>query len=116
LVEKFKRVCSKHNTTTCHLITAFMEACVEGDKEHGILISGSNPVFVNVTHVFLGRPRSRWKIDLSQVGGWSRLPQCRYFSRVYRDSGLIYCRYVGDVVPPSCCEGCKLKWGMAEVS
>jgi len=116
LVDAFKDLCFRHNTTTCSLITALLEACVEGEKRGLVDIRSLNPVVINVSHVYLGRPRSRWKVDLSQVQGWTHLPQCRYFSRVYRDNGLIYCRYAGDVVPPTRCLECKLKWGLAEVS
>jgi len=62
--ERFKQLCRKHNTTTCHLLDALIDAAIKGE-EHGVVnIAGPNPVIINLTHVFLGRPRSTWKAEV----------------------------------------------------
>ncbi|MEM2174374.1 MAG: hypothetical protein ABIM21_00430 [candidate division WOR-3 bacterium] len=61
---KFKELCKKHNTTTCHVIMTLMQACIKGEEIGVINLASPNPILINITHNFLGVPRSRYKICL----------------------------------------------------
>jgi len=62
--DKFKALAEKHNTTTCHLLDALITAALKGEETGTVSIAGANPLIINLTHVFLGRPRSTWKVDV----------------------------------------------------
>lgn len=67
--EAFNKLCKKHKTTTCHVLNTLMEGVVEGAKVKDIdlpKILSPNPVIINMTHVFTGRPRSPWKVDVTR--------------------------------------------------
>lgn len=72
--DRFKRFCEDHNMTTCHMIDALITLALKG-KEDGIVdVVGPNPVIFNLSQVFLGKPRSAWKVDLTS--GIVRGPAC----------------------------------------
>ena len=68
LWKRFDEACRKHKTTTCPVLQALMEALIAGEKKGVVDLAGlgaPNPVVFNLTHVFLGKPRSGHKIDVS---------------------------------------------------
>lgn len=65
--KKFKDLCKDHNTTTCHLLDALLDAALKSEEKGFIDIAGANPLIINISHVFLGKPRSPWKVDVSEL-------------------------------------------------
>ena len=68
--KRFDEVCMKHKTTTCAVLDVLVKAMVEGESK-GVInlkeITSPNPVVFNMSNVFLGKPRSKYKIDVSDV-------------------------------------------------
>jgi len=68
--EAFNKLCEDHKTTTCHVLNTLVEGIVEGGRTGNIdlpKILSPNPLIINMTHVFLGKPRSSWKVDVSDL-------------------------------------------------
>ena len=68
--EHFQEICHKHKTTDCHVLMALVRAVNEGEKAGSIDLArfqGPNPLVINVSHVFLGKPRSKYKIEVSDL-------------------------------------------------
>jgi len=63
----FKAYCKEHNTTTCHLFNALLEMAKKGTEEGVMTLGAPNPVVINMSQVFLGKPRSRYKVDVSEL-------------------------------------------------
>jgi len=60
----FNELCKRHKTTTCHVLNTLIEGILEGAEKGNIdlpRILSPNPLIINLTHIFLGRPRSGWK-------------------------------------------------------
>lgn len=67
---RFNEICKKHKTTTCHLLKSLIESVIRGEETGSVdlrRIGSPNPVIINVSHVFLGRPRSGLKVDVSDL-------------------------------------------------
>ena len=67
LVEEFKELAKRHNTTTCQLIHSMLTALIEGEKRGVVQIGSSNPVIINLVNVFNARPRGHGKYDFSAL-------------------------------------------------
>jgi len=66
---QFEALCKSHKTTTCHVLNTLTEGILEGAKTGNIdlpKILSPNPIIINLTHNFIGRPRSPWKVELSE--------------------------------------------------
>jgi len=74
---RFQGLCKRHHTTTCHLLDVLIEAALKGDETGMVNLGAANPLVVNVSHVFLGVPRSPWKVDVSEAARVGPgCPQC----------------------------------------
>jgi hypothetical protein len=62
----FKTMCRKHNSTTCQVLNSLIEACLTGEKQGLVNLAAKNPIVINVSHHFLGMPRSRVKVPVSR--------------------------------------------------
>jgi hypothetical protein len=107
-VEEFKEFCRRHNTTTCHMILAMIDAYIEGDKRGLIQIGSPNPAIVHLHQFFAARPRGHGKYDAAYmtvpVPGSSAV-LCLYCDG-FRE-GEVFCqRYGADWVPASKCSTC----------
>ena len=76
----FNEVCLKHKTTTCHVLDALVTAMNEGEKL-GVVdlgkIASPNPVIINISHTFLGKPRSPYKVNIGALPALGqRCPVC----------------------------------------
>jgi len=60
--EKFKEICEKHNTTTCHLLRHLLKAVIKGEELGVVKISAPNPVIINIYNYSGGPPRSRYEL------------------------------------------------------
>ena len=68
--KQFDELCKDHKTTTCHVINVLLKGIVAGAAAGNIdlpKILSPNPVVINMTHIFLGKPRSKYKIDVSGI-------------------------------------------------
>jgi hypothetical protein len=111
-VEEFKEFCRRHNTTTCHMILAMIDAYIEGDKRGLIQIGSTNPAIVHLQQFFASRPRGHGKYDTTSMLGFEpETPRvycvfCGGFS-----GGLVFCqRYGSDWLPASRCADCPSNW------
>jgi len=77
---RFEAMCTRHNTTTCHLLGVLIRAALKGDETGMIDIGAPNPAVINVHEYFLGKPRSGWKapVPVTPVTsvGPGRCPEC----------------------------------------
>jgi len=67
--EKFEDLCKRHKTTTCHVVNTLAEGIVDGEKSGNVSlpkILSPNPIVINLTHNFIGQPRSSWKVDVTE--------------------------------------------------
>jgi len=116
VVEDFKDLCRRHNTTTCQLIYAAMKAYLRGDKLGVVDLVSPNPLVIHINEYFLGRPRSSLKTFLKSVPGFpSLIPRCRYASSLNLDRAEIYCRGSGDWVMLQGCLRCGQREGELKV-
>jgi len=74
LWEKFKELCKKHNTTTCHFLMALIEAAIKGEEVGVIRVGAPNPAIINIHQYFLGKPRSAWKVPVAEYTHEVELP------------------------------------------
>lgn len=103
--EKFEALCKKHHTTTCHLLSTLVDAALKGEETGMVHIGAPNPVIINVSHTFLGSPRSAWKVPVS--GFEEHVPHCPSCGslkvRVFRPEFILG-------VLEGRCEGCGAEW------
>lgn len=114
LWDEFKGVCKKHKTTTCHLLSTLIKATIKGEETGTIKIGSSNPVVVQVNEIFLGKPRSKFKVPL-EVGVLGRIPMCSHMYRAYSVQGVFSCSKWSRSVTVDDCERCPHIRGFAEV-
>jgi len=90
--KRFQALCKRHHTTTCHLLDVLIEAALKGDETGLVSLGAPNPVVVNISHVFLGKPRSPWKVDVSEaVRAGPCCPACGSGEiRVISPEGVVY--------------------------
>ncbi len=77
---KFLETCLNHKTTSCHVLDAVCEAIVQG-ADVGVIdlakLVAPNPLIINMTHNFLGSPRSVHKVDITKLAaGGIGCPKC----------------------------------------
>jgi len=111
-VEEFKEFCRRHNTTTCHMILAMIDAYIEGDKRGLIQIGSTNPAVVHLQQFFASKPRGHGKYDLAGLGAAApSAPQvycvfCGGFS-----GSLVHCnRHGPNWIQIGRCVGCPSNW------
>ena len=63
-VEWFKDFARRHNSTTCHLLKTMIDAFRKGEELGVVKVGSPNPVVVNLYQMFLGKPRSGWKVEV----------------------------------------------------
>jgi len=62
--KEFRTMCTNHNTTTCHVLGALIDAALVGEKQGIITVGQPNPTLIQVNHYFSGRPRSLYKSEV----------------------------------------------------
>jgi len=112
--EPFKALCKRHKTTTCHLLGALIDAALKGDELGVVTVGAPNPAVIQVTHNFIGAPRSKWKFPLP-VPFVGRVPVCESAYRVHAQNGTIACSRWGRGVSAAECERCPWLRGWTEV-
>ena len=107
-VVEFEEFCRRHNTTTCHMVLAMIDAYVEGDKRGLIQIGSTNPAVVHLQQFFASRPRGHGKYDVGALGGFEPSPPQVYCAFCGGFSGsLVFCqRYGSNWLPSSRCVDC----------
>ena len=112
--QTFKELCREHKTTTCHVLDVLVKAFNRGAPEGLVDLASPNPVIIQMTEVFLGKPRSKWKMPIS-LGVIGRIPMCKNMYRAYSLKGLFACTLKGRSVSANECETCPHIRGFAEV-
>lgn len=110
VADAFKKVYTKHKTTSCHLLYTLIKATVKGDETGMIDLSAKNPLIVNMVSFFGGRPRGRRKWDLKPllVDPLSRAVSCENLRHKEWNPGRLgWCRSRKRWVTPLICEGCQ---------
>lgn len=117
-VERFKRFCEKHNTTTCHVISVLLDAVDEGDKRGVIKLSGPNPFIITVQEFYSARPKAPGKYAFPVGFEPARLPsvpRCGQVQSVSLGAGEIYCSGAGTWVSPEKCGKCGFNRGFIKL-
>ena len=111
-VEWFLAFCRKHNTTTCNMVLAMLDAYEAGEKAGVTVIGGANPVIAQVNTIVASRPRGHGKYDVAGLGTYiPNGPQvycafCGGFS-----GSLVFCqRYGSNWLPSARCVECPSNW------
>lgn len=60
--QQFKDVCHKHNSTTCHVLKTLINAFLKGEETGLVSLATPNPIIINVSETFMGKPRSTYKV------------------------------------------------------
>lgn len=100
--------------TRSRLLDVLMKAALKGDEVGVIDVGSPNPLIVQVNEVFLGKPRSLWKMPIN-MGVIGRIPICERMYRAYSVKGLFACSLRGRLVSTLECEKCPHIRGFAEV-
>jgi len=69
LWKRFDEVCRRHKTTSCHVLQALIEAVVKAEEVGAVDLSklaAPNPVIINISQTFLGKPRSAVKTLIAE--------------------------------------------------
>jgi len=104
-VQRFKELCERHNTTTCHLINAILQGLFEGEKLGVLKIGSPNPIIIQVTETFLGKPRSAWKVPIPRESlRWP--PSCVHADDFHRFAREVACTSQRDWVKLAECWSC----------
>lgn len=75
MVDEFKALAKRHNTTTCQLIHSLLTSLIEGEKRGIVTIGSQNPIVINLVNVFGGAPRGHKKWSLRGLAGFEP-PRC----------------------------------------
>jgi len=62
--DRFDRFCRDHHTTTCGLLGTLIKATLKGAEMGVIDVGTKNPVIVQVTEQFFGRPRGASRVPV----------------------------------------------------
>lgn len=93
--QRFDELCRDHKTTTCNVVNVLVEGLLKGMEVGSIdlaRIVSPNPVVINLSQVFLGKPRSAWKTEVLRGLPWRpACPRCGSGEvRVIHPEGLEY--------------------------
>lgn len=110
LIDEFKDMCFRHNTTTCSLLRVLIDAYLTADKlGHGEVTTG-NPLSVVVNEFFGARPRGHGKYNLGELAADPLTAVARCAHLCHRDSNpgrLGWCTDIKRWVTPEICAGCR---------
>jgi len=99
--DQFKVLCETHGVTTCHMVMSIMHALSEAFRrgvnfefdvrtEEMRMKEGKNPIIVNLSQTFLGKPRSAWKTPVSTTYMmWP--PSCEFADDFHKGSKEVGC-------------------------
>lgn len=76
ICRRFREVCRKRNTTTCHVIYSVLTSIVEGEKLGVVNIATHNPLVINLNTFIAAKPRGHGKYDFSDFEGIPLEPKC----------------------------------------
>ena len=117
-LERFKEICRKHNTTTCHVISALLDAVDQGEKLGVVKLTGPNPFIIQMHQYFAAGPKAPGKYRFPAEfasGGPFEVPRCGYVQRVDPAAGEVFCSRARTWVRPEVCRGCRLQRGFIKL-
>ncbi len=107
--EAFVEFCKRHNSTTCHMVLAMVDAYMEGDKRGLITVGSPNPAIVHIQQFFNAKPRGKGKYEPVPIpfGPLEEALRCDHLRhREFEEGRLGWCSKCGRMVTPSNCLGC----------
>jgi len=117
-LERFKEICRKHNTTTCHVISALLDAVDQGEQLGVVKLTGPNPFIVQIHEFYAARPKAPGKYAFPlefKPAGQFEVPRCDLLQSVSVGTGEVYCGGAGTWVSLEKCRKCSFNRGFIKV-